>query len=455
MYDKVRAFVEEHAMLQQSDRVIAGISGGADSVCLLCVLEKLQEIYGLALVAVHINHGLRGEEAAADEAYVKALCERKGIPLEIYHMDVDQLAAEKKLSCEEAGREARRQAFAEVMAKYGGTKIALAHHMNDNAETVLLNLSRGTGLQGMAGIRPVNASYIRPLLCVTREEIEAYLRGNAIAYCTDRTNLEDIYTRNRIRNHVLPYMETQINEKVVEHIHRLSMQMDGLCGYMERQVEQAFARCVQKGQGCELEVAAFLKEDEALRPYLIKRLLCQAAGREKDIEAVHVQAVMQLAGKQVGKRLMLPYQLVAVRGYDTITIGSARQTDPAQKQDFSMPQIQMRVFPCEKMPEAFPQMPYTKWFDYDIIKNDVIIRSRCAGDYITIDDKGNTQTIKKYFVNAKIPKSQREQVLLAADGDHIMWIIGYRQNQAYQVSEHTKNILEITVNGGQEDGRDN
>lgn len=454
MYEKVRAFVEEHAMLQQSDRVIAGISGGADSVCLLCVLEKLRAIYGLSLVAVHVNHGLRGEAADADEAYVKALCEQKKIPLEIYHIDVNKLAAEKGLSGEEAGREARREAFTEVMEKCSGTKIALAHHMNDNAETVLLNLSRGTGLQGMSGIRPVNGRYIRPLLCVTREEIEAYLRENGIAYCTDQTNLEDMYTRNRIRNHVLPYMEAQVNEKVVEHIHNLSIQMDGLCGYIKRQVDQAFTRCVKKEQSYELEVAAFLREDEALRPYLIKRLLCQAAGQEKDIEAVHVQSVEKLAQRQVGKRLMLPYQLVAVRGYDTITITGADKIEASKGQEFSKPQIEMRVFSCEKMPEAFPQMPYTKWFDYDIIKNDVIIRSRRAGDYITIDDKGNTQTIKKYFVNAKIPQRKREQVLLAADGDHIMWIIGYRQNQAYQVSEHTKNILEIKVSGGQEDGRD-
>lgn len=113
----------------------------------------------------------------------------------------------------------------------------------------------------------------------------------------------------------------------------------------------------------------------------------------------------------------------------------------------------MRVFECEKMPDSFPQMPYTKWFDYDIIKNSVIIRKRRAGDYITIDNKGNTQTIKKYFINAKIPKEQRDNILLVTDGNHVMWVVGYRQNQAYQVSERTKRILEIKINGGQENGR--
>lgn len=455
MYKKIRAFVEAHAMLQQSDHVIAGISGGADSVCLLCVLVKLQEMYNLSLTAVHINHGLRGEAADADEAYVENLCEQMQVPLEVYHVDVNKLAKEHGLSGEEAGREARRQAFAEVLEKHGGTKIALAHHMNDNAETVLLNMARGTGLRGMTGIRPVNGIYIRPLLCLTREEIEHMLEEQGISYCIDQTNLEDIYTRNRIRNHVIPYMEAQVNERFVEHVQNLSDQMDGLCGYIERQVDKAFARCVQKGQHYELNVAAFFKEDEVLRPYLIKRLLCRAVGREKDIEAIHVQLVEQLAGQQVGKRLMLPYGLMAVRGYDTVTIKSAEQMESEKRKEPTMPQIEMRVFSCEKMPDSFPQMPYTKWFDYDIIKNNVIIRSRCAGDYITIDDKGNTQTIKKYFVNAKIPQSEREQVLLAADGNHIMWIIGYRQNQAYQVSEYTKNILEIKISGGQEDGRDN
>lgn len=453
MYEKVRAYVQEYAMLKQSDSVIAGISGGADSICLLCVLINMQKEYDLKITAVHVNHGLRGEAADADEAYVKEFCENANVPLEIYHIDVNKMAKEMGMSGEEAGREARREAFADAMEKYGGTKIALAHHMNDSVETVLLNIARGTGVKGLTGIRPVNDCYIRPLLCLKREEIENYLEENNISYCIDQTNLEDIYTRNRIRNRVIPYMETQVNEKFVEHVQGLAVQMTELSDYMERQTEAAYRRCVKEEKIYSINIEAFLKEDAALQPYIMKKVLCQAAGKEKDIETSHVKLMENLTGQQSGKKISLPYRLQAVKSYGNILVGTAEELQNMQKPNEDEPQVEMRVFECEKMPDSFPQMPYTKWFDYDIIKNSVIIRKRRAGDYITIDNKGNTQTIKKYFINAKIPKEQRDNILLVTDGNHVMWVVGYRQNQAYQVSERTKRILEIKINGGQENGR--
>lgn len=449
MYEKVKAYVEKYAMLNESDRVIVGISGGADSVCLLCVLQKLREEYGFSMIGVHVNHGLRGADADADETYVARICERAGIPLEIYRVDVKQVSLERGLSAEEAGREVRREAFEKAMKKYVGTKIALAHHMNDNAETVLLNMMRGTGLKGMAGIRPVNGVYIRPLLGLQRNEIEKYLIENQISYCIDQTNLEDIYTRNRIRNHVVPYMEQHVNEKSVLHIHQLSEQMSDLREYIEAKVMESYGRCVLQEESCKLDISKFQKEDKALKPYILKKLLCAAAGREKDIDAVHVHLLEKLMEQQTGRQVSLPYGMTAVKSYDSLIIGRDSFSEKENKEK-NEPKISMRVFECDKLPDSFPQSPYTKWFDYDIIKNAVVMRNRESGDYITIDDKGNTQKIKKYFVNAKIPKEQRESVLLAADGNHIMWIVGYRQNQAYQVSEHTKRILEIKIERGKE-----
>lgn len=443
MYEKVKAYVRKYAMLEQSDHVITGISGGADSVCLLFVLKELQEEYGFKLTGVHVNHCLRGDEADADETFVKELCEREQIALEIYRVNVKQIQSERGISAEEAGREIRREAFADAMHKFAGTKIALAHHMNDCAETVLLNLSRGTGAKGLAGIRPVNGKYIRPLLCVKREEIEVYLGEKGQSFCIDRTNLEDIYTRNRIRNQVIPYLEEHINEKAVEHIQKMAEQMASLSDYLERQTMKAYERCVVENDFYSLDIKMLLKEDEALRPYIIKKMICRAAGREKDIETVHVRQVEGLLELQTGKRITLPYNLLALRSYDKLII--TLKEDNMLDEEKEEPQVEMRVFECDKIPDSFPESPYTKWFDYDIIKNTVVIRNQMPEDYITIDKDGNTQKIKKYFVNAKIPKEQRNQVLLAADGNHILWIIGYRQNQMYQVSENTKRILEIKI----------
>ena len=403
MYEKVRAYVRKYAMLKKSDHVIVGISGGADSVCLLFVLKELQKEYGFKIAGVHVNHGLRGEAADNDEFFVKGLCEMMQIPLEIYHVNVRKIQKETGLSPEEAGREVRRESFEDMMKKYDGTKIALAHHMNDRAETVLLNLSRGTGAKGMTGIRPVNGVYIRPLLCVRREEIEKYLEEKGQNYCIDQTNLEDIYTRNRIRNHVLPYLETHINEKTIEHITGMAEQMDVLSDYVERQTLKAYERCVEANAFYSLDIHKFMEEDEALHPYIIRKMLCQAAGREKDIEAVHVKQIEKLIGLQTGRKISLPYNLVAAKSYGKLTISKKEdgQDDVSDIKDAV--EVQMKIFECDKMPDAFPESPYTKWFDYDIIKNAVAIRNQMPDDYITIDKNGNTQKIKKYFVNAKIP----------------------------------------------------
>ena len=444
--EKVKAYIKKYDMISKKDKVILGLSGGPDSVCLLLLLKELKvDVY-----AVHVNHGIRGKEADADEAFVKELCEREAIPFSSYRINVPAYAKEKGLSCEEAGREVRREIFQKEMEKVHATKIALAHHMNDNAETLLFNLSRGTGIKGMAGIRPIRGEYVRPILCLTRKEIEDWLEEKGEAYCVDCTNEEDVYTRNRIRNHIIPYIEENVNAKAVEHLSNLSEQILQMEAFVDRQTTLLYEKAVKKEREAYLlNIEIFQAADPAIRSSLIKRVLGEAAGKEKDIESVHLQAVEELANRQSGKKINLPYGLEAVRRYGTIWIEKGQKD--MEKQDFS--KVEMRIFDCEGMPETFPESPYTKWFDYDIIKNNVVVRSRKTGDYITIDRNGSKQKLKKYFANAKIPQNQRDEVMLVADGSHIMWVVGYRQNQHYQVTEQTKHILEIKIIGGERNGR--
>ena len=453
MYEKVKAYVIKHGMLEYSDCVIAGVSGGADSICLLCMLIELQEEYGLKIIVVHVNHLLRGEEAKADELYVKRFCSSYNIPVYVSCQDVKSLAKERGLSQEEAGRDARRAVFKEAADKYGADKIALAHHMDDNVETLFLNIARGTGLKGLGGIQPVNGLYIRPLLGVKREEIEEYLRKKGIRYCIDRTNYSDTYTRNRIRNHVIPYMSQEVNEKTVEHAAALMEQMNGLYSYIWSEAEKYYGRSVHKHkQGLVIEEGPYMHVPEVLKGYVIHMALSRAAGKKKDLESAHIKEIENLWKRQTGKQISLPYGILARRTYEGIFIGCpGGEEEKTWKQEIK---AEYRVIECDGKPVAFPQTPYTKWFDYDIIKNSVIIRNRHAGDYITIDNKGNTQKIKNFFINQKIPKEQRDRIMLAADGNHIMWVIGYRQNQAYQVTEHTRRILELKIDRGEEYGRD-
>ena len=218
MYQRVKAYVEAYHMLGKEDRVIAGISGGADSICLLFVLLELKKELGFDLVAVHVHHGLRGEAADRDEDYVRQVCTEQKIPLEVFHRDVRAYAGERGLTEEEAGREVRREAFLECAVRRSATRIALAHHRNDNAETVLFHLCRGSSLEGLSGIPPVSGCWIHPLLCVDRREIESYLEKRGISYCTDETNQEMCYTRNRIRGRVIPCLEENVNPRAMEHI---------------------------------------------------------------------------------------------------------------------------------------------------------------------------------------------------------------------------------------------
>ncbi len=465
MYEKIRDYARAHGMLDKGDVVIAGISGGADSVCLLCVLLELKKEYDLEVRAVHVNHGIRGAAAAADEAYVEELCRGMGVPLESVHVDVRRMAREEGLTQEEAGREARRRAFEEAAARWNASRIALAHHKNDNAETVLLNLARGTGLRGMGGIRPCSGKYIRPLLGVSRQEIEQLLAKKNIPYCMDATNYEDTYTRNRIRNHIIPYMEEQVNPRVVDHVCGTAEQLAQLWEYMERQTDEAADRLTAlrtgpDGRGREMVIdgPGFAQVDRVLRPYLLRRVLGLVCGREKNLETVHFKDLEELFDRQVGRRISLPYGMKACRCYEGVRVVSADWKAP-REEVWDKDRIKLRILePADiegPLQEAIPKTPYTKWFDYDIIKNSVIIRTRRPGDYLVIDREGATQKLNRYFINEKIPSQERDHILLAADGSRILWVIGYRRGLGCEVTGQTRRILEITIDkGGKYDGRD-
>ena len=453
MYQKVRAYVEKYHMLENGDKVIAGVSGGADSVCLLFMLLELRKEMDLEITVVHVHHGLRGDSADADEAYVRKLCQDYAIPCEVIHEDVAVYARTHGMTKEEAGRIVRRSAFEKARKRRGGNKIALAHHRDDNAETLLFNLCRGTGLKGLGGIAPSAGIWIRPLLCLKRREIVSYLENRGISYCTDETNFENIYTRNKIRNQLLPFLEQNINEKASEHIAETAEQMHTLFQYVKEEADQQQKLCVRETEKGDLllEKEAYEKVPEALKAYVMHAVLCRAAGHSKDVEAVHVRLLTELLDKQVGRSIRLPYGLTACRCYEGILFTGEEKKEEETPEG----KVHFRIMECtEENRKAFPETPYTKWFDYDILKNTVKIRHREPGDYITIDADGRTQKLKQYFINEKIPRDERERIWLAADGSHIMWVIGYRQNQMYQITDKTKRILEMEFDGGMNNGRD-
>lgn len=473
-------------MLTCGDRVIAGVSGGADSVCLFLMLLELREKIGFDLIVVHVHHGLRGEAADQDQQFVEALCEQHRIPLEIFRVNLESIAKKRKQSLEEAGRMVRREAFDSVCKKYGGNKIALAHHQNDNAETLLWNLSRGTGLDGLGGIRPVNGKFIRPLLCMNRKEIEEYLAKRKQSYCIDETNAGTDYTRNKLRHLVLPILEEQVNSAAVRHMNETMEQIWELQEYMQEQVEAAYQECVQehfeKACWIQIQQKSFETFPELIKKMVIRKGMEQVGGKKRDLSHKHVDVMMELMNKQVGRTLDLPYEMHAKRNYEGIRLekqrtylsGEEKKAEIMQEcmSELNIPgetiladrNLKLRCKILEKPKNLsikdIPQKIYTKWFDYGIIKSSLYIRTRQAGDTIVIDEKGHQKKLKNWFVDEKIPKEVRDSQLLLAENNEILWVLGHRMSQAYQVKQSTKWILQIEVetyksDGGKENGRNN
>lgn len=450
---KVESYLKRWNMIERGEHIVAGISGGADSVCLLFVLLRLRETQGIQVTAVHVNHLLRGKAADGDESFVAELCKRHDVPCRVFRIHAAAEARKRSCSLEEAGREIRRESMKSVLEEVHADKIAFAHHQGDNAETVLMNLCRGSQVKGMRGILPVAGEFIHPLLCVGKSEIEEALSERGVSWQIDATNFENDYTRNRVRNQVMGEL-LKINPAAEEHICRMAEKMSELWEYMEDETGTYIRECVEeKGNGTLIRKETFQKIPYVFREEVIRAVLADVCGSEKDLMAVHVRDILELMEKQPGRRLSLPYGVRAFRGYEGVLLRKEnRQGKPEAKQE--MPRFRMRVFE-RRGGEKWPNTPYTKWFDYDIIKNSLIMRTRREGDFLTITADGKKQTIKKFFINQKIPSEERDTVPLIADGDEIVWIVGYRQNQAYQITEKTKHIVEIEVYGGEENGRDN
>ncbi len=461
MMKKVNLFIEKYHMLTGGDRVIAGISGGADSVCLLFVLLELRKTIGIEVIAVHVNHGIRGAAADSDEWFVQELCRQQQVKCVCYHENVELIAKKRKQSVEETGRIVRREAFDETCKLYHGTKIATAHHQNDNAETLLLNLARGTGLKGMGGIRPVNGCVIRPLLCLNRSEIETYVDTLGCGFCHDETNDENEYIRNRLRHLVIPVLEKQVNLQAVRHMNEAMEQICKMHEYIEQQTDEAYRNCVSVAQDKSILINAesYKKVPDFLQGVLIKRCLAKSAEAERDIQKVHVESIARLFDRQSGKSIDLPYGVKALRDYEGVLL--KKQSEPISRSFLpkelivpgvtKIPELNLCISSriIEKTDEfsleEVPQKAYTKWFDYDIMKNNLTIRTRQSKDSIIIDKAGRKQKIKSYFINQKVPPEIREVLPLIADAGQIVWIVGYRMSSAYQITGQTHRILEIKV----------
>lgn len=333
----------EYHMITEGDSVLVGLSGGADSVCLLTVLDELSGKYGFSVCALHVHHGIRGAEADEDCKYCITFCKERNIPLEVVYCDVPVYAEEHKLSEEEAGRILRYRYFREYAKRNGCNKIAVAHHGDDQVETILMNMFRGSGSRGICGMECVSKDVIRPLLFHTRRDIEQYLKEKNIIYCNDSTNHENIYMRNRIRNELIPYIKEHINAKADVHIMQMAKQQREVENYLCESVETAYLQQVQwetsvevrNGQRedvqagsiqgeevykavCILDQNAMKELPVAIRRGVLRKVLETVGGSLKDIGWIHIENAMELMLAPTGKQVDFPYDVIGKVTYGKV-----------------------------------------------------------------------------------------------------------------------------------------
>ncbi|MBO5166485.1 MAG: tRNA lysidine(34) synthetase TilS [Lachnospiraceae bacterium] len=497
MLKKVSEYAEKYHMLSAGDTVVTGISGGADSVCLLLLLSAMQEKINFRILAVHVNHQIR-QEAGKDAAFAEALCKKLGVSFFLVEENVEALAKAEGISTEEAGRQVRYGAFENVLrenasdaVKTGQAKIAVAHNLNDRAETMLFHLFRGSGLKGLTGISPVKERdsgipVIRPLLGIKRSEIEAYLTGKGINWCIDSTNEEDTYTRNRIRHHILPFAEEAVSGGAVTNMGRAADILAETEDFVQKETHKAYTDCVtdtigdfaaQEVPGREKQIQDFgqvvfsIEKVLTYHPLLQKQMLLYCLERltpgRKDIGAVHIEDMLSLFEKEGNRTIHLPYGLAARREYDKVILEkrqSSKETDflifpvtvvlpePDGKSITirlsETESMEFSVFPYENSMNI-PQNQYTKWFDYGKMSKSLSVRTRQTGDYFTFNDALAKKSVQDYMVEQKIPRQNRDTLPLLAEGSQILWIVGYRIGSCYKVSAETQYILQVRFRGEQ------
>ena len=485
---RIQASIEEHALFAYGDHLLIGLSGGADSVCLTFVLKTLQPIYDLTLTAVHVHHGIRGESANRDLAFSQNLCETLGIEFVSAYRNVPAIAAKKHLTEEEAGRTVRYQIFEEEAKKHKASAIAVAHHMDDQAETVLMNLLRGSGIRGLSGISPKrklsdtsNIFVIRPLLAVRRSEIEKWLMQNGQSWCTDETNLTDDYERCRIRNRLLPLLESEYNAQAIEHIASAAGDFYEAEAYLHGQAIELLEQWItDKKENCGktnlqsdntdvsesdntdvaesqstaemicLPIAKLSSQKPLLQRYLIKEAIGRLGG-SKDITRTHIESVLSLLSKQTGSQIHLPGNRVARLSYQDLIIERSEkrkkktkeQTKEQISQNSKIGSSIYSIFPVSE--KKIPQNCCVNWFDYDTIKEGLLMRRRRPKDRICIDANGNTQKLSDCMINAKIPAANRNQIPILAENSRVLWIAGVRMAEDCKITSDTKLVLSVQV----------
>lgn len=458
MINKVKAFVIENKLIQNGDRVLVALSGGPDSVCLLNILYELKKDFNIEIAAAHVNHMLRGEEAFKDEEYARNICRDLDIKFFSKSIDINEISKKKNISHELAGREERYKFFELVSKENGYNKIAIAHNANDQAETVLMNIMRGTGIEGLCGIRSKRkGGIIRPILCLSREEIENYCDLNNLNPRIDKSNLENIYSRNKVRLDILPYMKNNFNKDIIETINRMTnlLQIDN--DFIEKECNNNYKKyCINNGKNLVISKEVFFIE-KAILTRVIKKAFIEFTGKHTNFEMKHIYEVISLANNSTNKKVNIPNGVIAENIYGDIYLKFKEIKNKEFKEiifnknelnsnsiDFEDYSINFVIIDNKKNIE-FSNNVLINFFDYDKIKEKLIIRKRVNGDKMTPIGMKGAKKVKDIFIDLKIPIQKRDEVPIICFDNEIAWLVGYKVSESFKITKETKRIIKITV----------
>lgn len=435
--DNLKEYLLKKDLIKRGDSLALAVSGGADSVAMLLFFHEISEELQLKLQVKHFEHGIRGEESLEDMEYVKSLCESRNIPFIVKRDNITEKSKKLGLSLEEGARMFRYK----FLLEGDFDALLVAHNFEDQAETVLFNLIRGAGIDGLTGIKEESLRngkrIVRPLLKVSRKEIEKYLREKNVEYRHDSTNKSEDYSRNKIRKSVIPLLE-EINPNAVLHINSAADFINSLKVDYEKEIEGLYLS-VKCPEGIKAE--PLLKVSSHRAKDCIRKYIFEQTGSLKDVSKVHLDEIYNLLTKETGKIAEFPGGY-AQKSYDVIRIsGDNRETETFGSGKIS---YETRIFDYKKTMEI-PKGNYTKWFDYGKITSEFSLRATKPGDYFTINDRGDKKPFNRFCIDEKIPRLLRGNIPLFCLDNHIVWAVGYRISSAFKITESTKKVLEITV----------
>lgn len=455
--DRVRSTINKYNLLQKGDKIVLGLSGGPDSVCLLHILKQLEEEYDISIYAAHLNHQIRGIEAQKDVMYISQLCDSLGVKFFVKSINVPEYCKKNGLSIEEGARKLRYEMFYEIKQKTKSNKIAIGHNLNDQAETILMRMMRGTGLQGLKGIEyKRDETIIRPILDIERSSIEAYCEEYNLNPRIDSTNLENIYTRNKIRLDLIPYMQENFNTNVIESICRMGNNLKLDNDYIEEEGNKKFKEVSKLNNNTSVEIILdkYIDLHKAIKSRIIRNSIKYILGDTNFVDQKHIEDVFDLENEdKINKKLVLPRGLFVYRNSDSILFTNEEITYEDFEFNYNVPKdgvikiketgvfIETKTMSVERF-KSMKADKSSKGFDLDKFKGGIVVRNRESGDKIKL--AGGSKKLKSLFIDLKIPREERSKIPVLVDNEEVVCVGDYKISENYKIDANTKEVLKIT-----------